>query len=179
MYGDDNNDSSSPPPQTEQTQEGAYRTVANAVNSGVTSSTNAIEIVVAAEQFTIDIFGQGPDTTHQQFLHLASRCPVKDDDKNGDGVIDAVEGAAVYGPPILALDSELAQTGGSFPVGVTYHYNESESLAKILSNSGQTALQLPERVITIQGVPDATPLPATAQGARTEFPTACGILHKI
>lgn len=178
-YDDDDSDDSTSVPQEEQSQEGTYRTVANAVNPDVTSSAGATQVRVEGDQFEVELFGSGPSTTHGQYIHAGTRCPTDEDDTNGDGVIDSVEGLAVYGERVISLDSDLASNGGVFPFAPTYRYAEDASVSEMLSNLNIPTLDLEEKVITIQGVPEATTLPATAQGPKSDFPIACGVLQRV
>lgn len=172
-------DNSPSPPQEEQSQEGTFRTVANAVNPTVTSSSNAVQIKIQNDLFEIEIFGSGPVTTHAQYISSGSRCPTSADDSNGDGVIDATEGSKVYGSRIVPLDSDLSSDGGVFPIAATYKYTQSASFSQMLGNLNLPALDVEGKVITIHGVPAATTLPATAQGAKGDFPIACGVILKV
>lgn len=169
-----------PVPQEEQSQEGTFRTVANAVNANVTSSSGATQIKIQGDQFEAQVFGSGPaGASHAQFINSGTRCPTRADDTNQDGVIDSVEGAAVYGSPTLPLDSELTTNGGEFPSTPTYAYSQSASFSAMLGNLNIPALNVEGKTITIQGVPESTNLPTTAQGSKTDFPLACGVLQKV
>lgn len=167
------------PPQEEQTDEGTFRGVANATNPDIASSSNAFQMKIEGDLFEVEIFGGGPATTHIQTIQSGTRCPTMDDDKNQDGVIDATEGAAVYGSPILALDSDLTSNGGVYPFTATYRYTQSASLSAILGNLKVPALNINGKVLTIQGVPGTTVLPATVQGGKANFPVACGVIPKV
>jgi hypothetical protein len=178
MYGDDD-DSSDSTPQQEQSQEGTFRGVAKEVNPDITSSNAAIQIKNQNDQFEINIFGSGPVTTHGQYIYSGTRCPGSEDDTNQDGVIDAVEGSAVYGTRVVPLDSDLTSDGGVFPIDAQYRYTQTASFSQMLNNLNIASLNLEGKVITIEGVPDATSLPATVQGAKKDFPIACGTLLKV
>lgn len=175
----DSGDSPSAPQEAEQTQEGVFRGVLNSVNPDIASASSATQVKIEGDNFETEIFGSGPATTHRQFIHAGTRCPSREDDTNQDGVIDAVEGEAVYGAPLIPLDSELASNEGIFPFATTYRYSESASLSQMLANFNLSALNTEGKVMTIQGIPDATTLPATAQGDKAAFPISCGKLLKV
>jgi hypothetical protein len=149
-YDDDDN----PPPQEEQTQEGTFRGTANAVNPDVTSSNAAIGIRIEADIFAVEVFGTGPTTTHIQYINEGTRCPtLAADDTNQDGVIDVEEGAAVYGRPLVPLDSELAAVGGVFPSAVAYEYTQSASVTEMVNNLNLQGLDVEGKAFTIHGIP--------------------------
>lgn len=175
-YDDNDSNYNAPNPTEEQSQEGTFRGVANAINSDVVSANAAIQIRIDNDQFDVEIFGSGPATTHGQYIHAGTRCPTSADDTNQDGVIDTTEGTAVYGARVLPLDSDLATNGGAFPNAANYNYNQSASFSQMLANLNIPSLNVEGKVVTIQGVPETTTLPATAQGAKADFPIACGTL---
>jgi hypothetical protein len=160
---------SAPTPQQEQSPEGTFRAALNAENPSVSGATAPVQISLQGDQFQAQInFGNGPNTTHAQHIHGGSRCPTPADDTNQDGVIDAAEATAVYGPVV----------DGTFPSGPGYVYNQSASFSQMLANLNLTSFNLEGKVVNIHGVPDSVNLPATAQGAKADFPIACGVLQR-
>lgn len=176
-YNDDDSDYN--PPQEEQTQEGNFRGVLDPMNPDINSVSSAIQMRVENDTFDVEIFGSGPNAVHQQYLREGTRCPQPTDDRNGDGVIDALEGEAIYGAKILPLDSDLETNSGDFPTGEQYRYQESASLTQILNNLGIQTLTVEGRVVTIQGIPEGVTLPSTAQGVKADIPTACGRMIEV
>lgn len=178
--GSDDDDNDSRPPQTEeQRQEGTFRAVLNPENASVTNATGTAQVRIQGDEMSVDVvMANAPSGTHIQHIHSGTRCPTAADDTNGDGVIDAAEATAVYGPPILPLDSALDSNGGSFPSGSAYSYNEDDSLSRILSNLNLQTLLVEGLVVNVHGVPESTDLPATVQGSKADFPIACGTLTR-
>lgn len=164
------------PPQQEESQDGTFRGVLNAINPDVASSNAAVQIVIENDQFNVEIFGSGPATTHIQVLRNGTRCPSQANDRNEDGVVDAAEAEIIYGTTVLPFDSELATDGGVFPFAANYSYQQSASYSQILGNLNIPSLEIDKRVVTIQGVPGSTDLPDTTLGSRSEFPIACGVM---
>src|SRR5690606_23117495 len=101
------------------------------------------------------------------------------------------------GKIIIPLDDDLAtQSSGSFPIGVSYQYNESTSFLEMVSELkmpdddttdsvtrlGQNdEIDLDGRVVIIHGVPASATLPMTVRGgdgdtAQETVPIACGAL---
>ncbi|MCM2349385.1 MAG: hypothetical protein NDI69_05135 [Bacteriovoracaceae bacterium] len=180
-YNDDDSDySSGTPPQEEQSQEGTFRAVLNPENPDISNATAAAQISIQGDEIKAQVFfGNGEETIHAQHIHSGTRCPTIEDDSNGDGVIDANEAQAVYGPAIIPLDSELSTTIGNFPTGASYVYDESGSFSQLLSNFNLQGLNVEGKVINIHGVPESVELPPTAQGGKAAFPITCGVLQKV
>ena len=178
--GSESDDSSDDPQQEEETQTGVFRVVLNPENTSVSTAAGTGTVTIFGDQFeTRIVLGGARSTTHAQHIHAGSRCPTAADDTNGDGVVDAAEASAVYGPVILDLDDELDTTGGTFPSGSSYDYSESDSLSQILSNLGLDALNVEGKVINIHGVPESTDLPSTISGSKADFPIACGVIQQL
>lgn len=177
-YNDDD-DSNDNTQAEEQTQEGVFRTSLTPENASVSSAAGTAEVSIAGDELNAKVIIAGARaTTHAQHIHTGSRCPTPADDTNGDGVVDATEASAVYGGVLLALDSDLAGTTGNFPSGIAYNYDESASVAQILTNLGLSSLVLEGKVVNIHGVPESTDLPATIQGGKAAFPISCGVLTR-
>lgn len=165
-------------PQQETTQEGVFRAALAPENTSVSTAVGTAEIGISGDELTAKIrMGAAKAGTHAQHVHTGTRCPTPADDTNGDGVVDATEATAVYGGVLLALDSDLAG-GGTFPSGITYNYDQSASVAQVLTNLGLGSLALEGKVVNVHGVPDSTNLPATIQGGKAAFPISCGVLTK-
>lgn len=177
---DDSSGSSSPQQPEEQTQEGTFTANLTAENSTVSSATGTSLFRISGDDFTARVvLGGARAATHAQHIHTGTRCPTPDDDTNNDGVVDAQEATAVYGPVLLALDNNLEAAEGTFPQGVAYTYNEDGSVAQILTGNGIDALDLEGKVVNIHGVPENVELPPTAAGGKANFPISCGVLTRV
>lgn len=145
----------------------------------------------------------GPGLLHAQYVRVGSRCPSIQDDTNQDGIIDAVEGEAVYGKVLFPLDGDLSSQSGSagyFPVGDKYgNYNYSEvasfkdfmlDLREKDSNDGyyklprNQPLNIEGRVVVVHGVEATTVLPETVRtlgrlANHQTLPIVCGIVKKV
>ena len=131
-----------------------------------------------------------PEGLHPQHIHEASRCPTQAADVNGDGIVDVIEGLPFYGPIMIPLDADLADTSSqipTFPVATgprgTYHFTAEAPVAALEAALGH-ALDLPARHVVIHGVDLNTPLPSTVQTlpgvpAQLTLPIACGELHEV
>lgn len=177
--GYDSGSSSYDNPQQETTQEGVFRTILSPENTSVSSAVGTADISISGDELKATIrMGAAKPGTHAQHIHTGTRCPTPADDTNGDGVVDATEASAVYGGVLLALDSDLVGGAGTFPNGITYNYDQSASVAQVLTNLGLSALALEGKVVNVHGVPETTNLPATVQGGKAAFPISCGVLRK-
>jgi len=177
--GNDDDDSNNDTQAEEQTQDGVFTAVLTPENASVSSASGSAVMTILGDELTAKVRVTGAKVgTHAQHVHAGTRCPTPEDDTNGDGVVDATEASAVYGGVLLALDSDLAGSAGDFPNGMAYSYDESASVAQILSNLGLASLALEGKVVNIHGVPESTSLPATIQGGKAAFPISCGVLTK-
>lgn len=163
---------------------------------GVTEGKAYFRVVNGQLTAVVDVAGAEPadaafpEGLHPQHIHAADRCPTMADDANGDGVVDVIEGLPKYGPIMVPLDDNLADTSSQvtgFPLAAgvrgTYHYTASASVAAVEAALGHP-LDLPTRHVVIHGVDLATPLPASAQSlpglpAQITLPIACGELREV
>lgn len=134
--------------------------------------------------------GAFPEGLHPQHIHEATRCPTQAADVNGDGVVDVIEGLPYYGPIMIPLDADLADTSSqvvTFPLASgprgTYRFTADAPVAALEAALGH-ALDLASRHVVIHGVDLATPLPPTVQTlpgvpAQLTLPIACGELHEV
>ncbi len=134
--------------------------------------------------------GLAPNIMHMQHIHgfpsgALAACPSSTNDKDGNGVVDVVEGAASYGPILVPLDSNLNDLGHqTYPTASaegTIFYEQDGSLAAIGSTLGD-----PEtRIIALHGVAPDTQLPSGTQTvpelgpAIDTLPVACGELVRV
>jgi hypothetical protein len=79
----------------------------------------------------VRFFAGSPSIAHFQNVHTGTRCPSRNDDKNGDGYIDVIEAHAVLGKIIIPLDWDIgSQASGNrswpkaFPNG-SYEYTKT------------------------------------------------------
>jgi len=134
--------------------------------------------------------GAFPEGLHPQHIHEADRCPTMQADVNGDGIVDVIEGVPFYGPIMIPLDADLADTSSqipSFPRGMgdrgSYRYAASAPVAAIEAALGHP-LSLATRHVVIHGMDLATPLPSTVASlpgvpAQLTIPIACGELREV
>ena len=197
--GNYDDDDYSQGPQQEELQTGTFQARLTPLNSNVSGLINGTaEIVFEGDTFeartnVID----APDSTHPQYIYLGSTCPDPSADSNQDSFIDGIEVQSTAGKIIIPLDDDLAtQSSGSFPIGVSYQYNESTSFLEMVSELkmpdddatdsvtrlGQNdEIDLDGRVVIIHGVPASATLPMTVRGvdgatAQETLPIACGVL---
>lgn len=179
----------------------------NEVSSGPISG--ALTLARDQDEFVADVrFAGGIGTAnilHAQNIHVGSRCPNPNDDLNGDGYIDEVEGQAVYGKILIPLDGDLNTQHmgkGTFPVSddfANYIWTGVASFNKFLSDlretdinlddnyvklDGEKRLDLVGRVVVIQGIKDTIPLPETIMtigfmGPQQSLPIACGVITEV
>lgn len=168
--------------------------------------------VVTLDGDKIDVIVGGanvdPSMVHMGHIHKGSRCPDQNlDDRNGDGIIDVMEGFPAYGPILVDFGADIsslaaAQNGGDPMTDakgiLSYHGTGSySSMLKDLrtrpslpANTGvgdldtNEAFDLANTVIVIHGIDKATPVPNTlqtlmGQSVRETLPILCGRLqHK-
>lgn len=163
---------------------------------GVVEGKATFRVVNGELQAVVDVNGAAPavgafpNGLHPQHIHEATQCPTMADDANGDGIVDVIEGLPKYGPIMVPLDGNLADTSSqipTFPVGDgargSYHYTASAAVADIEAALGHP-LALPSRHVVVHGVDLATPLPSTVQTlgtipAQLTLPVACGELRQM
>lgn len=145
----------------------------------------------------------GPAVIHSQNVRIGTRCPTLRDDLNQDGIIDAAEGEAVYGPSLFPLDGDLSSQSshdGVFPVGDIYgNYIYSKvtkftSFIKDLRNQDshdgyrklakEEPLDIEGRVVVVHGIDSAVELPSTVisigrLSRHQSLPIVCGVIMKV
>jgi hypothetical protein len=131
-----------------------------------------------------------PEGLHPQHIHAADRCPDMSADVNGDGIVDVIEGLPFYGPIMIPLDGNLADTSSqvaTFPLASgdrgTYNYSATASVSALEATLGHP-LALATRHVVIHGMDLATPLPASVASlpgvpAQLTIPVACGELREM
>lgn len=146
--------------------------------------------------------GVAANTLHAQHIHFAESCPVPEDDTNGDGFIDVVEGVPSYGRIFVPLDGMLdaSADASTFPVADAngrFTYTSSASLSDVVAslrsaseedNFGpESGLSLEKRHVVVHGVAnpdedDVLPesvqtLPGSGLPSEVTLPVACGTLQ--
>lgn len=177
----------------------SYQTTLNPVNGS--GGSGMATLTVHGDRATVDLSYTGLATTfggnpypHVQHIHIGANgtCPTMGDDKNGDGIVDTVEGQPDYGMvgttlstkgstgPKAATDLKVVPSGGSADYHRTF----------LLNSATMNALQSGTGVVVVHGLDPATlskkaqneksnlvpslPLAATAPalcGALTSMPT--------
>jgi hypothetical protein len=157
------------------------------------------------DELVIDVrlTNSGKNIIHAQSIRTGSRCPSLIDDKNGDGIIDAIEGEVVYGKVFIPLDGDISTQSshdGEFPAADSYgNYiyakvtsfstfmvdlrDETENQEYIKLKS-QEPLSIGSRVVVIHGITEEIDLPATVRtmGPMTihqSIPLVCGVIQKV
>lgn len=156
------------------------------VNGLTADGTARITLTGDRVDVDIDVSGVNPGTLHPQHIHAGPRCATQDDDANGDGFMDVIEGLPDYGPILINLDNTFANPTDAtlgFPVADgngTYSYDATGSKSHF-QDELEVALKLGTRHVVIHGVDPATSLPASVQSlpglpAWATLPVACGEL---
>ena len=108
--------------------DGQYLAVFETLNPGITYKLTGA-FTFSRDKLEDELVGDvrltnaGPGVIHAQNVRVGTRCPTLQDDLNQDGIIDASEGEAVYGPLLFPLDGDLSSQSshdGVFPVGDTF-----------------------------------------------------------
>jgi hypothetical protein len=90
-----------------------------------------------------------------QHIHSGSACATQSNDTNGDGYVDAVEGTAASGPPVLPLTLDLAQLAQSGTL--TSASNEESSDYPTTSQAGGFTYIASVPVSTLQSALSSQP----------------------
>ncbi|HKK93352.1 MAG TPA: hypothetical protein VJ925_07945 [Longimicrobiales bacterium] len=140
-----------------------------------------------------------PEITHAQHIHAAGQCPTMEDDANGDGYLDVIEGLPSYGGILIPLDSNLPdQAAGDFPIadasGIVDYRNSTTFTSLIAGIEGEDSdiyaelaeneALLPEsRTVVLHGVLPSTELPESVASlaglpSNVTLPVACAELER-
>ncbi|MBA2405342.1 MAG: hypothetical protein H0V66_11270 [Bdellovibrionales bacterium] len=190
------------------TIEGQYLAVFETLNPQITSRITGA-FTFSREKELDELIGDvritnaGPKLVHAQNVRIGSRCPTLNDDTNGDGIIDAVEGEAVYGKILFPLDGDLATQSshdGEFPMGDVYgnyiyaRVTKFSSFIKDLRSDvyqegyfklkATEPLAIENRVVIVHGVDQAAGLPASVRSTNRfanyqSLPIVCGVIRKV
>ncbi len=100
----------------------------------------------------VETRGLEPGGLHLQHIHgsedVENRCPNQSDDTNGDGLVDLLEGAPVYGGILIKLDD--ADQTDVFPTGDSYVYEVEIDDEEVRAAFGPGSLA--EKHIVVHGV---------------------------
>jgi hypothetical protein len=187
-------------------QNGLYQAFLNPINPGEVSIKGSLNITKENDVFATSVrLSKGSGLTLQlQNIHMGKRCPNHSDDLNGDGFIDAHEGASVYQEIIIPLDDDLNSQrmgGGIYPFTDMfgfYTWSREASFQKMMLDLNEIDLNanddfiklssnqfdLNNKVVVISGISKEKPLPETVLGrgrldSHESFPIACGVIQKI
>ncbi|HET6562948.1 MAG TPA: hypothetical protein VFG72_13820 [Marmoricola sp.] len=176
---------------------GSYQTTLDPLNGS--SGSGMASITVEGDQATIDLSWSGlPETfmdapyPHVQHIHIGAEgeCPPASADKNGDGIVDTVEGAPSYGEigTTLSVSGDTSAAAGTnikiAPGGSSVDYHRTITLDEktLDSLAGGTG------VIVVHGLDPAT-LSKEAAEAKSNLvpelplaatsPALCGALSSM
>lgn len=188
--------------------EGQYLAVFETLNPQITSRISGAFTFSREKELDemvgdVRITNAGVKVIHAQNVRQGRRCPTMDDDQNHDGIIDAVEGEAVYGPILFPLDGDLTTQSshdGEFPMGDIYGnyiYSRvakfSDFMADLRSEPNsegylklrpQEALRIAGRAVVVHGIDQSANLPETVRSTKRgspyqALPIVCGIINKL
>ncbi|HET7386254.1 MAG TPA: hypothetical protein VFJ19_06255 [Nocardioidaceae bacterium] len=174
-----------------------YQTTLNAINGSGGSGT--FTMTVQGNQATVNESWSGLASSfngnpypHVQHIHIGAdgTCPTMSADKNGDGIVDTVEGQPSYGMIGTTLSTKgdtSAKAGTNIkiaPAGPSTNYQRTFTL----NQATLSALQSGTGVIVVHGL-DPTTLSKKAQGEKSNLvpslplaatsPALCGALSSM
>lgn len=133
--------------------------------------------VVDGDQFGayLQLSGLAPGMMHEQHIHAGTQCPDFTADTNGDGFVDAVEGEAVAGPPIVGLALPPTTSGLD---SATYPIPSADGVTTYIAGAAFSALgasiasPTPTPTVTPTQLPGASPTASpTVTATFTPIPT--------
>lgn len=151
----------------------------------------------------VRITNAGVNVLHSQNVRIGHRCPTMADDLNNDGIIDAVEGEAVYGAILFPLDGDIsgqASHDGEFPVGDIYGnyiYSRVAVFTDFMKDlraeprfddykklGPEEPLMIEGRAVVIHGYDETAELPLSVStigrlSAIHTIPIACAVISKV
>ena len=151
----------------------------------------------------VRLTNSGKNIIHAQSIRTGSHCPSLKDDINLDGIIDALEGEAVYGKVFIPLDGDISTQSshdGEFPTSDTYGnyiYSKVTSFSTFMVDlrdakenqeyiklKAQEPLNIVSRVVVIHGMSEEIDLPTTVRtldpmSVHQSIPIVCGVIHKV
>ena len=184
---------------------GSYKAVLRPMNSTTSGwiPYGNVEISVDENNIAVTTYlDDDQSVTHVQSIHEGKKCPTIADDKNKDGVIDAIEAGPVVGKVLIPLDGDISsQTSGDkvHPIGSSFTYQRKAPLDAMMSDlysasevsnnsvrklkSGET-FNLTGKVILIHGTSASNKLPSSVQPhnglpSHLSVPVVCGILRRF
>jgi hypothetical protein len=132
----------------------------------------------------IEATGTPPNMMHWSHFHgftdnKKGRVPTKDDDTNGDGIIDLPELYAVAGQTMVPFDDapqDMHIPHDNYPHADedgNWNYEFEVPITELKKNFkekfGSDDLQLDKRTVLIHGVPESVNLPGTVEGTVKEY----------
>ena len=189
--------------------EGQYLAVFETINPELsTKITGAFTFSVEKEidELVMDVrlTNSGGNLIHAQNIRAGNRCPNLQDDVNLDGIIDAIEGEAVYGKIFIPLDGDVSSQSshdGEFPTADNYgNYiyakltsfttfmedlrKESEGYQDYIKLKKHEPLNIARRVVVIQGMSEEIILSPSVGSvgqmeAHQSIPIVCGVIKKV
>lgn len=153
----------------------------------------------------VRLFGGAPQGWHQQNVYEGNRCPTLNDDTNGDGYIDVVEGNAVWGKILIPLDSNLssqkagrniypmADASGSYfyerETSFKSLYNDLKSDDKDMNDdyiklAPESGIDFVGKVVVVFGTAPTVSYPASVASNENRpvhqtLPIACGVFSQL
>lgn len=166
-----------------------YRVILETLNGSVTGNNTTGTSILRkdGEEFLVKVYinDSHAGVSHLQSITSGGECPGQQNDVNADGIIDAAEGEAVYGTPVLYLDGDLTTqdlTDAIFPRASSYSYQQTIKLDALALTMNQNS-SLEGRTMVIHGVRTGS-VPATAVGVsgqspEASLPIACGKIVRV
>jgi hypothetical protein len=179
-------------------QEESYWTDLDPLNSSEASGTGKVMVNGNEVTVTIESHGHSAGLPHAQHIHFGEEarheCPNMDDDADGNGIIQTLEGAPAYGPVQVSLTTEgdVSPESGlavdRFPTGESngdVHYERTFELPENMS-----AQDLEDGVIVQHGISELFEDPAAYDGElksdlnpdlpeEATVPATCGALETM
>jgi hypothetical protein len=175
----------------------SYQTTLNPINGS--GGSGMATVTVNGDQASVDLNYTGLATTfggnpypHVQHIHIGANgvCPTMSADKNGDGIVDTVEGQPSYGSigTTLSTNGDTGPSAGTnikvAPAGGSADYHRTFTL----NSDTMNALQSGTGVIVVHGL-DPSTLSKKAQNEKSNLvpslplaataPALCGALSSM
>lgn len=193
--------------QQEQQEElrGKYKAVLRPISSTISGWIPYGNAEITVDESNIHISTYLDDdqrVMHLQSIHEGKRCPNIEDDRNKDGVIDAIEAEAVVGKVLVPLDGDItSQKKGekSYPSGSSFTYKRTAAINDLISDlymaddnpndsvkklTANDPFNLSGKVVLIHGTAATNKVPQTLQthnglASNLSVPIVCGIIKRI
>ena len=189
--------------------EGQYLAIFETLNPDLSNKimgafTFSVEKEIDELVMDVRLTNSSANVIHVQNIRTGSRCPTLQDDINLDGIIDAIEGEAVYGRILIPLDGDISTQSshdGEFPTSDTYGnyiYAKLTTFSTFMEDLRKApeggedyiklkafeTLNIESRVAVIQGMSGEINLPPTVRSvgqltAHQSIPIVCGVVKKV